>query len=86
VVEAVKMEQGGGGSQALMLGVCVGAIYAAYVTQGVVQENVWVSRTCELFWSCVGCGISRQWGYHVGVGSVWWVSFGASECSFFCGL
>ncbi|KAG0614699.1 hypothetical protein M758_6G196900 [Ceratodon purpureus] len=41
------MEKSGGGSQVLMLGVCVAAIYAAYITQGVVQENVSTKRYGE---------------------------------------
>jgi len=36
----LKMEKYGGGNRVLMLAVCVAAIYAAYITQGVVQENV----------------------------------------------
>jgi hypothetical protein len=34
------MEKYGGGNRVVMLAVCVAAIYAAYITQGVVQENV----------------------------------------------
>lgn len=46
VVRIVAMEKDGGASQILMLSICVAAIYGAYITQGVVQENVWVSRPC----------------------------------------
>ena len=40
ILQFFKMEKTGGANRVAMLAVCVAAIYAAYITEGVVQENV----------------------------------------------
>ena len=40
ILQFFKMEKTGGANRVAMLAVCVAAIYAAYIAEGVVQENV----------------------------------------------